>query len=176
MKHIIWSNMNYITDEELAFYREDYPDAKYMADDELAIIIYTDIQDNLGDERMNLDVELSNDIIAIADLGLWNGKTFGYKILGTNINNCLYTNCNSAEWYVDGYGNLRMTGVHHDGTNTMLYRMFKPEISDNQIDYFLNAIYENKLTSSMVSKYTLRLGDYIGDVYGWKFAKRVDIA
>ncbi len=35
--------------------------------------------DYLDDERMNLDVQLSQPILVIADLGLWHGRRMGYK-------------------------------------------------------------------------------------------------
>jgi len=65
---------------------------------------------------------------------------------------------------------LRFTGHHHDGTNKVLYRMFRPELTDEQRENFTNKIYDEQATNADISRYTVRLGDYIGDVYGWKFS------
>ena len=86
-------------------------------------------------------------------------------------------NVSMQKWYVDQYGNLRFTGHHHDGTNKVLYRMFRPELTDEQRENFTNKIYDGKATNADISRYTVRIGDYIGDVYGWKFSgKRPYIA
>ena len=33
----------------------------------------------LNDERENLDIQLSQPILVIGDLGMWNGRRMGYK-------------------------------------------------------------------------------------------------
>ena len=121
---------------------------------------------------MNLDIDLSADIIVIADIGRWNGRVMGYKIIGNNIKNCLFTECDYATWYVDRYGNLRCTGYHHDGANYILYRMFRPGLTDEQRENFANKVYYGKVTNTDIARYTVRIGDFIGDVYGWKFSGR----
>ena len=46
--------------------------------------------DYLSDERVNLNIQLSQPILVIADLGLWNGRRMGYKeIPSGNIRDCL---------------------------------------------------------------------------------------
>ena len=73
------------------------------------------------DERINLDIQLTQPIIIIANLGRWNGRFSGYKMINSgNIKDCLYSDTDYTEWYVDKYGNLRADAVHHDGTNHYL--------------------------------------------------------
>lgn len=126
-------------------------------------------RENLDDERMNLNIQLSQPIIAIADLGLWNGRRMGYKeIRSGNIADCLYTECDYAEWYVDERGDLCMTGHHHDGTNHVIYRVFKDEATETQRVNLMEKIYSGKATRKDITRVTRRLGDEIEKVYGWK--------
>lgn len=60
-----------------------------------------------------------------------------------------------------------MTGHHHDGTDYVLYRMWKEGLSTEQKDNFLDKIWRGKATMKDVSRYTRRLGDVIGKIYGW---------
>ena len=124
----------------------------------------------LDDERMNLNIEVSRPIIAIADLGLWNGRFSGYKELRSrNIADCLngFDSCEYHEWYVDEYGDLRCTAVHHDGTNRILYRAYRDDVSDEQIEEFLTKIYDGVVTQEDIDTMTHKLGDKIAKVYGW---------
>ena len=73
-KQIIWSNMN-LEEDNLEEIYDEY---------ECRGIIVDRNEDWLDDERINLDEEVDGRIIIIADLGLWNGRKQGYKILGTN--------------------------------------------------------------------------------------------
>ena len=126
----------------------------------------------LEEERAHLsEIDLPESILCIGDLGLWNGRVSGYRELH-DLEDCFYSTINEisyCEWYVDAYGNLRGTESHHDGTNCYLYRMWKPETTDEQRENLLYKIYRGKATMADITRYTVRLGDYIGDLYGWKF-------
>lgn len=177
-KHIIWSNLNLDIEDG---WREAYAEAIEInnwdedPEDEYEIYQYM-IETNgfyLDDERMNLDIELSTRIIAIADLGLWNGRFSGYKELNSqNISDCLngFDSCEYHEWYVDEQGDLRCTAVHHDGTNYILYRAYRDDATDEQIEEFLEKIYNGKATQEDIDAITRRLGDEIAKVYGWDLA------
>ena len=177
-RHIIWSDLNLDIDD----WREAYEECIEInewdddPDDEYALYEYM-VEINslyLDDERMNLDIEVSQPIIAIADLGLWNGRFSGYKELNSrNISACLDTfdSCEYHEWYVDAFGDLRCTAVHHDGRNYVLYRMYRDDISDEQIDEFLEKIYSGEATREDIEANTRRLGDEIAEVYGWSIVE-----
>lgn len=173
-KHIIWSNLNLDVDE----WREDYEECAkingwdYDPNDEYAVYEYMyEINSMyLDDERINLDIEVSQPIIAIADLGLWNGRFSGYKELNScNIKDCLngFSSCEYHEWYVDERGDLRCLAVHHDGRNHVLYRAYRDGISDEEIEEFLDKIYSGEVTQDDIDKNTRRLGDEIARRYGW---------
>lgn len=173
--HIIWSNFDLDIEDG---WREAYADCVEInkwdddPDDEYAIYEYM-VETNgmyLDDERLNLDIEVTRPIVAIADLGLWNGRVTGYKELNScNIKNCLNTfdSCEYHEWYVDERGDLRCKAAHHDGTNYILYRAYRDDVSEEQIEAFLNKIYDGNATEDDINAVTRRLGDEISKVYGW---------
>lgn len=166
MKHIIWSNMDINPEDYADFLREEYPEVtdpckRYALCCELNA-------DYLNDERANLCVVLPNPIICIADLGRWNRRYVGYKLLNSgNISDCLCdTECDYCEWYVDRYNDLRFTGVHHDGRNHYIYRELR-DISDRQMENFLEKLHKGTLTRRDSTRYTTSVGVHVSKVYGW---------
>ena len=132
-----------------------------------------DAADNLGCERENLNIQLDEPIIAIADLGLWNGRRSGYKdIESGNVRDCLECPHDYAEIYVDEHGDLCVDDHHHDGTNHILYRVWKSSATDAQRDSLRSKIYAGTATRRDITRVTRRIGDFIGDVYGWTFQRR----
>ena len=167
-RHIIWSN-----DIDYDDWREDleeqYPD---LTEAERMELMYELNGDYLDDERSNLDIQLSRPILVVGDLGLWHGRRMGYKeIPSGNIRDCLYSgrDIEYATWYVDKLGDLRCDAVHHDGTNHYLYRAYKENASEAQIDRLKEKLYSGTATRADVTRVTKRLGDEIGRVYGWRF-------
>ena len=162
-KHVIWGNINLnINDWDFSEEERELTDEqKYEAMEEMNA-------EYLEDERLNLDIETEEDIIDIGDLGLWHGRVSAYEeILGRNISEILYCEEPYAEWYVDGYGNLRGTMIHHDGRNYILYREWRKGLSSEQKENFLEKIYRGKATKKDVSRYTTALGKYVRKVYGF---------
>ena len=176
-RHIIWSNQNLDVDD----WREDYKEfleANELDDDpndEQALYEWMEETnyDYLSDERVNLNVQLSQPIIVIGDIGRWNGRVSGYKMIDSgNIKDCLYSDTDMTEWYVDRYGDLRADAVHHDGTNHYLYRVFKDTASPEQIERLQEKIYYGKATRADITRVTKRLGDEIAAVYGFHIPKQ----
>ena len=169
-KHIIWSDINLDIDDWRDDLKEEYPD---LSEDEMVYRMYETNNNYLDDERCNLNIQLPQEILVIGDLGLWNGRVTGYKeIESGNIKDCLYSEADMNEWYVDKNGDLRCTAIHHDGTNHYLYRAFKNNVTDTQKENLLYKIYTGKATRQDITRLTSRLGDEIGKVYGWNFPKR----
>lgn len=172
MKRILWSNFDFDTDGWKESF-EDYIQANELdinPNDENALYDY--IQETnwmyLDDLKSELNIKLKNPIIMIANLGLWNGRHSGYKLINSgNIKDCFYSSCDYAEWSVDGYGNLVSEQSHHDGTNYLVYRVFKDGLSEKQIDNFLEKIYHNAFSRRDISRYTRKIGPEIGKVFGW---------
>lgn len=169
-KHIIWSNMNL----DIEDWREDYKescennDMEYDPNDEYAIYEWMMETNNeyLDDERMNLNKVVDGRILVIGNLGLWNGRVQGYKIIGSGkISDILYSECDYAEWYGDGY-NIRSVGVHHDGRNYAEYRVIR---EDRNIENLLDDIYDGKeISRAKLNYYTKSLYPAVAKVYGWR--------
>ncbi|NBK79576.1 hypothetical protein D5272_13510 [bacterium D16-76] len=175
-RRIVWSDQNLDIEDWRDGYKE-YLEANELdldPDDEQAIyewMVETN-EEYLTDERVNLNIQLSQPIIVIGDLGRWNGRVMGYKMIDSgNIKDCLYSDTDFTEWYVDQYGDLRADAVHHDGTNHYLYRVFKEGVTESQMERLQEKIYMGKATRADITRVTKRLGDEIGRVYGWDFPK-----
>ena len=110
------------------------------------------------DERLNLDKKIEGVIIAFASVSTWRGPRQGYQILGSNIADILYSQCDDAEWYGDSY-NIRGRMIHHDGMNYALYRI-------------ANKIYSGEIDEVGFRKRTRSLYPYVADIYGWKIRRR----
>lgn len=164
-KHIIYSDFDYDFEEYAKDCRENYneePEWEYY-------IEY--MNDWIKNEKMVLDIE-TNGILAIADLGLWNGRFIGYKKVGDYISDCLHTSCDYAEWYVDSYGHFCCNETHHDGTNHIIYKEWKDGVTEEQKEMVMNKIYFGTCTERILRRYTQNLGYKIANVYGWKLNRK----
>lgn len=169
-RHIVWSNENLDLEDWRDNLEEEYPG---HSDDKLYEIMFDTNASYLEDERANLNIQLAQPILVIAELGLWDGKHMGYKeIESGNIRDCLYSNCDYTTWYVDKHGDFRCDDIHHDGTNHYLYRTYKDNVSEEQKDRLKEKIYCGTATRADIVRITRRLGDEIGKVYGWSFPVR----
>ena len=163
-KYIIWSS--YVDPDDW----EDYMDPN-LTDEQIWGAIYEENSNLLMDERINLDIQLDDEIVIIANLGLWNGNFGGYHIVHSgNIKDCL---CSSYDptWFVDQNGDFRCDETHHDGTNHFLYRTWKSGLSDAKKENFLNKCLDGKVTRRDITNMTMRIGDKIANVYGWKIRR-----
>ncbi len=109
----------------------------------------------------------SGEVIAIGTNRTWRSHCSGYKEL-KSLENCMYSSCEDKRLYVDSNGDLRKEESHHDGSNSILYRYWKDNITDTQRQNFLNKIYSGKVTSRDITKYTKKCGVDIANTYGWK--------
>lgn len=169
-RHIIWSDVHLDLDDWREDLQEEYPE---LTEDELYQKMCEINGDYLDDERMNLNIRLSQPIIVIGDLGRWNGRVMGYKMIDSgNIKDCLYSDTDFTEWYVDKYGDMRADAYHHDGANHYLYRVFKNSVTPEQVERLQDKIYMGKATRADITRVTRRLGDEIAAVYGWDIPKQ----
>lgn len=161
LKELEKDTIEYLMEEYPEEYEEEYPDDS---------IIYDYITDNINfnyeDEySYNLNVLLPNDIIAIADIGRWDGRRKGYKILSNNLHDVLsYLGLDEIHVYSDGH-NIRMDGYHHDGDTHVLFRLVRDGID---IEKFTDKIYNREvITNGMLNYYTKSLVPYVNNIYGW---------
>lgn len=166
-KPIIWSNLNLNLEDWKDFLEEEHPD---VTDEYEKYNLVSELNDEyLGDEQMNCNIHTDGRIIAIANIGFWNGRSIGYKLLGHNVNDCLQfeKDCDYAEFYCDRY-DLRSTQYHHDGSHCIAYREFRPNITSDQADNFCWKLYEGNATQKDITRYTRSLKPYVNKVYGWR--------
>lgn len=169
-KHIIWSNYNLDYEDWRVDLESEYPD---MSEEERIALMYEINSNYLDDERTNLSIQLPQPILMIADIGRWDGRYSGYgEIKSGKISDCLYSELDYATWYVDKLGDLRCDAIHHDGTNHYLYRVYKPDVRESQIDLLKEKLYEGKATRADITRITRRLGDEIAKVYGFSIPKQ----
>lgn len=174
-KHIIWDSAPDFEDWEDDL-RAEHPEAD---EDELYDIMYETNNNYLDDERLNLGgIKVPNGIFAVADLGFWFGRRMGVLPPGkipTSVAGCLksYTDGDSElTIYVDEEGELRIQEAHHDGTNYYLFRAYRPEVTEGQKESLQELVLSGEAYDSRMRRLTYRLGDLIGDVFGWKFPHR----
>ena len=170
---IIWESNPELSQDEIFFVREEMDEPRIgmeegLTDEEIIEYYLSEINPlYLEDERANLDIKLPGKVIAIADLGLWNGRRQGYRIMSDNLNCVLQSHVSGISdicVYGDGY-NIRADEAHHDGTNHYLYRVIRP---DKCTDDLLNAIYNGDgISKDMLNRYTRSLYPYVAQVYGW---------
>lgn len=160
-KHLIWSNEINIEDWQ-DFLMEEHPD---VADEYEQYRLCDELNESyLDDERMNLDIPCP--IIAIADLGLWNGRFTGVKVFD-NLKEIFTVNvsCSLIEWYVEGV-TLKGTMAHHDGTNYVRYYKFMKNLAGAD-DFIQDLIDGVKISKSRFYKYCKSAGKLVKEVYGF---------
>ena len=173
-RHIIWSNYDLDYEDWRDDLEAEYPD---MSEQERISLMYEINDSYLDDERMNLNVQLSQPILMIADIGRWDGRYTGYgEIKSGNIRDCLYSSLDYATWYVDRLGDLRCDAIHHDGTNYYLYRAYKTGVRESQIELLKEKLYEGKATRADITRITRRLGDDVAKVYGFSIPRQKQAA
>ena len=164
-EHIIWSNDNLDYKDWKEDLEEEFPN---LTEDERVEKMYETNNMYLDDERVNLNIQLPRPIIVIGDIGRWDGRVKGYKeIKSGNIRDCLYDDCEYVTWFVDEHKDLRCTAHHHDGTNYYLYRTYRDNVSERQIENFKEKLYNGVVTQKDIDRITKRIGDKIAEVYGW---------
>ena len=174
MKHTtIWKSYGMYSSKELEEYEKQAKlnllnnefTEEEITEEQISQEVYDDIDISFEDEQYNLSRVLNGRILAIADMGLWNGRRSGYKILGNNLNEVLTCEigCDEKEIYCDQY-NVLAKGYHHDGTNYVEFRELK---EDTNYQNLLNTLYNNEeVTREDIRKYTKSLRPYIKQVYG----------
>lgn len=124
--------------------------------------IYFLMDEYLQNEKDNLNYP--TDIIAIADIGLWNGRVKGYKLL-KNLNQIFDIGADYNDFYVEGV-TLKATCIHHDGTNYISFYVI--DLSKNGVQEFLDDIYyQRKINKSRFYKYCKSAGKLVKKIYGF---------
>lgn len=172
IKHTIWGNINLNIEDWRDGYKE-YLEMNNMddedPDDDAALYEWMMDTNNLylDDERDNLNKTVDGRILVIGDIGRWNGRVSGYKILSRNIRDIfnIFDGRSYIEIYGDGH-NIRAIEHHHDGTN---YYLFKVIREDKNFDRLIDSIYNGEeISRSKMKCYTKSLYKDVANVYGWR--------
>ena len=172
MKYTIWKSYGMHSIEEIKDYEETAMQCflnnefteEEITQEAITDRIYEDLEDTFEDECYNLNKKLEGNILAIANMGLWNGRKTGYKVLSNNLQEILTSSigCNEKEIYFDGF-NIKAKGHHHDGTNYIEFRMIRPNRNINKL---LDKIYMNQpITRNEINYYTKSLRKEIKAIY-----------
>lgn len=181
-KHLIWSNYDLDIDSEdfKDFLKEN--DLEHLSESQQWETLYEESNFDLECERDNFkEINetlpfMSNDyyvgykILAVASLGLWNGRRTAYKFFDS-LEDILSSDCDFCEWYCDTQ--LRFKGSHHDGNNYYAYYLFKGDSDEcyntEGAQKFLDDLYYgNPISKARWYKYTRSIAPYIKKYYGWK--------
>lgn len=170
---VIYQDLSYFDSETIENWKEeirnDYPD---YSDDELMQLVYEENGINWQEDIADLSkINLPRSIIAIGWLGLWNGTAVGYKEY-PDLKSCFSGHDGDLKFYVDENGDLRAELAHHDGTNHYLFRMWRSNVSETTRENLIDKIYYRKDFQADVSRSTVRIGDFIGERFGWSFKGR----
>ena len=177
MNRTIFKSLLYLTAEEENSWKKDIAEwlnectckedgTDYTAEDyEVQDRFYEDIWDMYDCEKSNLHKELPNNIIAIADVGKWNGRFHGGKILGNNLNEVLFMGRDHMDinCYCNRY-DVCSDLAHHDATDHITYRMIKEGVD---ADWLLDKLVEEGLSGKEITKYTKSLRPYVKEIYGF---------
>ncbi|MGF7010660.1 hypothetical protein M2146_001184 [Lachnospiraceae bacterium PF1-22] len=175
-KKTIWSS-DFEIDDFRDYIKEEEEEQGVKIEEDEAYHLVCDLNDSyLDDERSNLDIQLSNPIMVIADIGRWNGRVLTYKLIKSgNIRDILYSEVDFVTWYSDGQ-DIRFEGHHHDGTNYYLYREVENELDadtlmdlahQHNLDFGENM---DKKSRKILDKYTKSILPSVANVYGWEAA------
>jgi len=160
-KYIIWSNENLDTEDWKESFKEfiEMNNLDIDPNDEEKLYKYM-VETNdeyLSDERINLNINVpdTDTVLVIADLGFWDGRCRGYReIHADKISDCLYTDRDTdyATWYLDDRGDFCCDQIHHDGTNHLCYRAYKPNVSETQKENLKEKLAEERKEKAEYAK------------------------
>ena len=148
---LIWTSRPDYEDWRAAV-EEECPDA---CDEERYDFMMGANRDQLQFEREELSHRYPENILVIADLGLWNGRFPAYReITSRNLADCLVPTRDTLD------------------INHYLYRVWNPGADQNQKDRLKEKILAGTVSERDLDRVTKRLGEEIARVYGWSPGRR----
>lgn len=167
MKHIIYTTENDFTE---GF--KDYEEANdcVLTEEQKESLAYDWAVDNFNYEKESLDnvnLKYNTPLIAVANLGRWNGRCVAYKEIN-EISDFIDWGgrYDFVEVYADRY-NVNAILADHDGTTYATLRQLKPNRNyDNFTDKLLNCKNEAE-AKKLITSYTVSVVKAVNVVYGW---------
>lgn len=169
-RHVLWSDIHLDLDDWRDFLMENYPE---LPEDKLYEKMHELNAEYLDDERRNLDIQFSQPILVIGDLGFWNGRAQGYKMIKSgNIRDCLYSDTDMTEWYVDKNGDLRADAIHTTARITICTVYSSAGLPTHRLKICKTKFIAGEQRARTLQGLTQRLGDSIAAVYGFRLPKQ----
>lgn len=168
-QHTIWTN----DPDDIETLMEDYNAECDDEDEQLDYEQASELNDEYRqDEIDNLKPANGGAILAIADLGRWNGRCAAYQIydkLTDVLEKLPHYGGAYIRFYVDEHGELCGRITHHDGTDYVTYRERRPGCSDEDWERLIETdiIYDKEERGNLIELCTEKLGPKIQQVYGW---------
>lgn len=168
-RHLIWESDPCFSEEQILGVKKDFNDVfnNDLSYEQAVSQLRIENEYDLEDQKVNLDIVLDGPIIVIARLGLWNGKSWGYKSTDwRTIGEIFFSNCSgcSVIEFFGEEGDIWATEYHHDGTNQYLYREIKDESNISELE---EKIYLGTVTKEDIDRYTKSIYPQVAEVYGW---------
>jgi len=167
-KHLIWKSEIDLEDYEDYFKEVEQEQGIELNDSQKWALADDDNVQNYYCEVANLNnANLPHDgqIIAIADIGLWNGRRVGYKLIN-QLSDILDCGSDDREVYTDGK-NVRATSYGHDGTTDVIFRQLKP---NRNLDNLCDKLYNSRNmaeANKYIRSYTTSIVKTVNAIYGW---------
>lgn len=174
-KIVLATSDTYLTQEEYEDIKSIIAEEKEMNDEDITVTpeeVYERMRIQNEDDLDNLQWELKrkpteNTIIALVDMGLWDGRHNGYKLFDNAEDIVdLVGDYDNYEIYRDTDGNVKMTLSHHDGTHYVTFREFKSHITDSQMNDFISTLLRGKLNNYTIGRYTKSINEYVEGITG----------
>ena len=167
MKHIIYTTENDFTEDF-----KDYEKANdcVLTEEQKEYLAFDWAVDNFKFEKENLDnvnLKYNTPLIAVANLGRWNGRCVAYKEINEISDFIDWGGCyDFVEVYADRY-NVNAILADHDGTTYATLRQLKPNRSyDNFTNKLLNCKNEAE-AKKLITSYTVSVVKAVNVLYGW---------
>lgn len=165
-KHIIWSSdIGDIND-----WRDILEDSTCPDDFELWERATELNEEYLQDELCTLDnIRTDEGFVAFADLGLWDGRRTGYKCITSRCLGEAVLACHGVDsLFIDELNDFCIEYNHHDGTNYITIREWKPGVTKRQVQSLLGKVYNGTATRRDITRYTQSVGPAVIKLYGWR--------
>lgn len=167
--HIIWQDAIYENEDDWKDAYKEYCEIhdEEPSDDGLHAFISGYVSEYYEDEAYNLKKEIPQGIIAIADLGLWYGRSSGYREIGTNLSDCLKISLSGyGKYYIED--DFMLEDSHHDGTNYITFRKWKDGVTEERKETLKIKLAGNEDAKGLIEELTESLREDIAKIYGWE--------
>lgn len=166
---------NALKDARRELYERDttvYESPESISDDDALEEVYAMLRSDWDDfwvELKHASNRYSGHWLMTADLGLWNGRREGgmvFQDVYSAVMQCV-ANMDYCTIHEDDYGNVRITGIHHDGTN--YYYIYR--LSDRGEKWLASHSDENRehICRTLDKPHYRRAAKLLGLLYGKRY-------